>query len=150
MNIYDIASPATTGGTRWTEDTLITPEPWTQDALCAQIDPDLFFPGKAEHSKARDAKKVCASCPVATMCLEYALRTDQKHGIWGGLNTQDRSRLRSRKTPRPRERCVNGHDFDAENTCHTTYVDRHGNRRPRRKCLTCDRESARRKRERAS
>ena len=31
-------------------------------ALCAQVDPELFFPEKGEPT--RDAKAVCAACPV--------------------------------------------------------------------------------------
>lgn len=71
----------------------ITPETWTVDALCAQVDPDVFFPdngGDGTHA----AKRVCASCPVAAECLEYALRTRQEHGIWGGLPPHIRARMR--------------------------------------------------------
>jgi WhiB family redox-sensing transcriptional regulator len=68
------------------------PADWRDSALCAQTDPDEFFPEKGGST--RDAKKVCRSCDVRTECLEYALETDQKHGIWGGLSERERRRLR--------------------------------------------------------
>lgn len=69
----------------WSGSTpLITPEPWTQDALCAQMDPDTFFPDKGDVETKNRAKEICARCPVADKCLEYALRANERHGIWGG------------------------------------------------------------------
>lgn len=49
------------------------PERWQHQARCAETDPDSFFPEKGGSTK--DAKKVCASCPVRRECLEYALST---------------------------------------------------------------------------
>jgi len=72
-------------------ESLIIPEPWAKDALCAQTDPEAFFPEKGGSTKA--AKKICASCDVAEQCLEYALRTEQRFGIWGGLSERERRRL---------------------------------------------------------
>jgi WhiB family redox-sensing transcriptional regulator len=63
---------------------LITPEPWAQDALCAQVDPNTFFPDKGDTETTKRAKAVCARCNVVEQCLEYALRTNQRHGVWGG------------------------------------------------------------------
>ena len=65
---------------------------WQDSALCAETDPEAFFPEKGGST--RDAKKVCRSCDVRAECLEYALETDQKHGIWGGLSERERRRLR--------------------------------------------------------
>lgn len=62
----------------------LTPEPWTRDALCAQIGGDEWFPEKGEPS--RPAKNICRECPVAAQCLEYALRNGERHGIWGGVS----------------------------------------------------------------
>ena len=47
------------------------------------------------------AVAICASCPVRTQCLEYALRNSIKHGIWGGLNPEERTRECRRRTRRP-------------------------------------------------
>lgn len=67
---------------------------WQTDALCAQTDPEAFFPEKGGST--RDAKKVCGSCNVKSQCLEYALANDERFGIWGGLSERERRRLRKR------------------------------------------------------
>ncbi|WP_298253500.1 WhiB family transcriptional regulator [uncultured Arthrobacter sp.] len=65
---------------------------WQADALCAQTDPEAFFPEKGGST--RDAKKVCGSCIVKAECLEYALEKDERFGIWGGMSERERRRLR--------------------------------------------------------
>ncbi|GAA1808010.1 WhiB family transcriptional regulator [Nesterenkonia flava] len=67
---------------------------WQVDALCAQTDPEAFFPEKGGST--RDAKKVCAACNVKQECLDYALANDEKFGIWGGLSERERRKLRKR------------------------------------------------------
>ena len=64
---------------------------WQERALCAQTDPEAFFPEKGGST--REAKRVCASCEVRVECLEYALRIREPHGIWGGLNEAERRAL---------------------------------------------------------
>ena len=56
---------------------------WQERALCAQTDPEAFFPEKGGST--REAKRVCLSCDVRGECLEYALGHDERFGIWGGL-----------------------------------------------------------------
>ncbi len=65
---------------------------WQTDALCAQTDPESFFPEKGGST--REAKKICASCDVRGECLEYALANDERFGIWGGLSERERRKLR--------------------------------------------------------
>jgi len=67
---------------------------WQADALCAQTDPESFFPEKGGST--RDAKKICTSCEVRSECLEYALANDERFGIWGGLSERERRKLRRR------------------------------------------------------
>ncbi|GAB3192622.1 WhiB family transcriptional regulator [Nesterenkonia suensis] len=67
---------------------------WQVDALCAQTDPEAFFPEKGGST--RDAKKVCAACNVKQECLDYALANDERFGIWGGLSERERRKLRKR------------------------------------------------------
>ncbi|MFE4834474.1 WhiB family transcriptional regulator [Arthrobacter sp. NPDC056691] len=64
---------------------------WREDALCAQVDPELFFPEKGQPS--RDAKKICSTCDVREQCLQWAMTANQRHGVWGGLTARERSRL---------------------------------------------------------
>jgi WhiB family transcriptional regulator, redox-sensing transcriptional regulator len=65
---------------------------WQERALCAQTDPEAFFPEKGGST--REAKKVCLSCEVRSECLEYALGHDERFGIWGGLSERERRRLK--------------------------------------------------------
>ncbi len=67
---------------------------WQTDALCAQTDPEAVFP--EQGGSTRDAKKICTSCEVRTECLEYALKNDERFGIWGGLSERERRKLRRR------------------------------------------------------
>lgn len=70
------------------------PLAWQTDALCAQTDPEAFFPEKGGST--RDAKRICTSCEVRSQCLEYALANDERFGIWGGLSERERRKLRKR------------------------------------------------------
>jgi len=65
---------------------------WSERALCAQTDPEAFFPEKGGST--REAKKVCLVCDVRQECLEYALDHDERFGIWGGLSERERRRLK--------------------------------------------------------
>ena len=67
---------------------------WQEHALCAQTDPEAFFPEKGGST--REAKRVCLSCDVRSECLEYALNNDERFGIWGGLSERERRRLKRR------------------------------------------------------
>jgi WhiB family redox-sensing transcriptional regulator len=70
---------------------------WRQHAACRESDPDLFFPVGSTGPSLNDisaAKAVCRSCPVRAQCLDYALRTNQGVGVWGGTSEKERRRLR--------------------------------------------------------
>lgn len=74
-----------------TEDNTLA---WQGDALCAQTDPEAFFPEKGGST--RDAKRICTTCDVRGECLEYALQNDERFGIWGGLSERERRKLKRR------------------------------------------------------
>jgi len=65
---------------------------WMDDGVCAETDPEAFFPEKGGSVAA--ARRVCARCPVRTECLEYALGHNLQHGIWGGMPEGERRRSR--------------------------------------------------------
>jgi len=65
---------------------------WQADALCAQTDPEAFFPEKGGST--REAKRICEGCEVRSECLDYALANDERFGIWGGLSERERRKLR--------------------------------------------------------
>ena len=67
---------------------------WQERSLCAQTDPEAFFPEKGGST--REAKKVCVGCDVRSECLEYALANDERFGIWGGLSERERRKLKKR------------------------------------------------------
>jgi WhiB family transcriptional regulator, redox-sensing transcriptional regulator len=67
-----------------------TPE-WMTRGLCAQTDPEQFFPDPGAQSRA--AKAVCSHCPVRAECLEYAIEHDERWGVWGGLSERERRPL---------------------------------------------------------
>lgn len=69
---------------------------WTSDASCAGRDTELFFPEGDQPTII--AKHVCHRCPVRTDCLEHALVTDERYGIWGGLTEHERHLFRVRIT----------------------------------------------------
>ncbi len=70
------------------------PLAWQERALCAQTDPEAFFPEKGGST--REAKRVCSTCEVREECLEYALAHDERFGIWGGLSERERRKLKRR------------------------------------------------------
>ena len=65
---------------------------WQEQALCAQTDPEAFFPEKGGST--REAKRVCQNCEVRSECLDYALANDERLGIWGGLSERERRQLK--------------------------------------------------------
>jgi WhiB family redox-sensing transcriptional regulator len=85
------------------------PPEWVELALCAETDPEAFYPEKG--GSVREAKRVCNGtparevsgnrpavparlpCPVRAECLGYALEHQERYGIWGGLSERERRRL---------------------------------------------------------
>lgn len=69
---------------------------WRARAACSGYPNTLFFPTSdgVDDANVDRAKAVCAVCPVAEDCLEYALETNQRAGIWGGTSEQERKSLR--------------------------------------------------------
>jgi WhiB family transcriptional regulator, redox-sensing transcriptional regulator len=67
---------------------------WQERALCAETDPEAFFPEKG--GSIREAKRICTGCEVRAECLEYALANDERFGVWGGLSERERHRMRRR------------------------------------------------------
>lgn len=75
---------------------LVLKQHWRLAAACRSAEPDIFFPlsssGRSLDQIAQ-AKEVCAGCRVRAECLAFALRTNQAHGVWGGLSEEERLSL---------------------------------------------------------
>lgn len=67
--------------------------------VCAQIDPELFFPEKPSDSiiNMRYVKPICNACAFKNPCLEYALQNMELEGIWAGTTVRDRQILRRKR-----------------------------------------------------
>lgn len=69
----------------------LTNQTWRQHSACKGVDPDIFYPVSDEEAEV--AKAVCAQCPVRQPCLEYALGTRERDGVWGGATEKERRRI---------------------------------------------------------
>jgi WhiB family redox-sensing transcriptional regulator len=86
---------------------------WRDDARCRETDPEVFFAvGDAGPARRQNevAKQICRTCPVSTACLDYALRTGQYTGVWGGLTDKERRGL-SRHSDTAFERCLEDQEY---------------------------------------
>ena len=71
---------------------------WRDAAACRHADPDLFFPAGTTGDAVEDtaaAIALCRRCPVREECLEFAMVTSQRDGVWGATSEEDRRRMRS-------------------------------------------------------
>ena len=69
----------------------LTNQTWRQHAACRGVEPDIFYPATDEEAEV--AKAVCAVCPVRQPCLEYALSSRERDGVWGGATEKERRRI---------------------------------------------------------
>lgn len=74
---------------------IFTPRPaWFDEADCRGLDPALFHPARDDYGVMRQARLVCAGCPVRVQCLAHAVANDETYGIWGGTSPRERNGLR--------------------------------------------------------
>jgi WhiB family transcriptional regulator, redox-sensing transcriptional regulator len=66
-------------------------ELWNQQAACRGLDPEIFYPVSEEE--AEHAKAVCGQCAVQQACLEHALGSRERDGVWGGATEKERRRI---------------------------------------------------------
>lgn len=64
---------------------------WRQRAACRGVDPDIFYPVTDED--ADEARSICRGCDVHEACLEWALQTRERDGVWGGATERERRRM---------------------------------------------------------
>jgi WhiB family redox-sensing transcriptional regulator len=66
---------------------------WRSAAACRGLDPLIFYPVTDDEAEAEHAKSVCAQCAVREACLEFALGSREKEGVWGGATERERRRI---------------------------------------------------------
>jgi WhiB family redox-sensing transcriptional regulator len=66
---------------------------WMDDALCRQIDAELFFP--LPNETPHDALKACKLCPVQAECFAFGMEGNYE-GVWGGTTHSQRKLMRKR------------------------------------------------------
>ena len=69
---------------------------WQMQGTCRQVNPEVFFHpegerGGAKEAREREAKALCASCPVMMQCRAHALKVREPFGVWGGLTESERA-----------------------------------------------------------
>lgn len=64
---------------------------WMMRGNCQEHPPSVFFPSDGVGVEV--ARQICATCPVKSPCLEYALRNRIDHGVWGGASERERRRI---------------------------------------------------------
>ncbi len=74
---------------------------WRTEAACSSLDTNLFFPDPDTEDdvlpQIAAAKGICSGCPVRQSCLEFAIRTRQLDGVWGGHTPEERRSIRRRR-----------------------------------------------------
>lgn len=86
-----VTLPALTGN-------LKLPGDWTERAECRGWPTNIFFPERNDAGGVPLARRICATCPVRTECLRWALDNDEQFGIWGGTSQRERRRIRRTET----------------------------------------------------
>ncbi|ALF01425.1 WhiB family transcription factor [Mycobacterium phage LilPharaoh] len=76
------------------------PDDWQGQALCAQVDPEIFFPDWGVNP--REAKRICARCPVIDECYVHVMSFDHdQEGVWAGLTKRERRKIKKGTKARP-------------------------------------------------
>lgn len=80
---------------------LVNKSPFNGTQLCANSDPEIFFPETytyLDKAKINAAKATCGDCWIQKACLDYAMQDPDLEGIWGGTTPLERKRLLKLKT----------------------------------------------------
>ena len=71
---------------------------WQELGACRDRELSLFFHpvnarGRSRRDREAAAKSVCRSCVVRAECLDYAIRSREPYGVWGGLSEDEREAI---------------------------------------------------------
>ena len=70
---------------------ILEERPWAVYSACKGEDASLFF--ASTRADERAALAVCDTCTVADECLDFALQTRERFGVWGCTNERDRRKM---------------------------------------------------------
>lgn len=67
-----------------------------EQASCAGLDTDLFYPVEERDNPSYLLKRVCGGCPIKNECLEWGL-VHERFGTWGGASAFRRKQIRKER-----------------------------------------------------
>lgn len=67
---------------------------WYDEAACQGLGWQGFF----DSDETAAGRRICATCPVRTRCLQFAINHNITSGIWGGLSPLERRDARLPRT----------------------------------------------------
>ncbi len=73
---------------------LVGERPWLGQAACKGAPQHIFYPTRGDTGAYKQARTVCARCPVRAECLDDALERGELHGMWGGKSERERKKMR--------------------------------------------------------
>lgn len=84
---------------------------WVADAACSGQPTEHWYPQRGES--VRHARAICQRCPVRHHCLEHALDSVEKFGMWGGASERERRHIRAARNRAARRTATLEPDVDA-------------------------------------
>ena len=68
---------------------MTVPHTESDSPLCADdsVDPAIFYSSRLDETQ--KAKDICAECPLRFACLEGALNSQERWGVWGGASQSE-------------------------------------------------------------
>ena len=118
----------------------MTAEAWRDDALCADFDPELWFPGHRADEDSTSAawhepRAICKRCPMFSDCRAWVAENPQEGGMFAAMTPHERLAMTGARPWARKDNCHRGHDL---NDPGNLYVSSAGKRR----CKTCSIENS--------
>jgi WhiB family transcriptional regulator, redox-sensing transcriptional regulator len=73
---------------------------WHLQAQCRTVQKSVFFGSSSPEerpaytlSSIRQAREICAACPVFNECLSHAIKQREDYGLWAGTTMRQRREL---------------------------------------------------------
>lgn len=66
-----------------------------ENPLCAQTDPEIFFPEDGRNVT-KSVYRICQLCDHVVECAEWGIK-HERFGVWGGLSNFKRRKIRRQR-----------------------------------------------------